>query len=146
MRIFLALMIIIAAVFLFFIPIEQGIYDFRTQVREDSFNDVDTAVGVTTANVTLFRPIYDSDTDTIDILSDLSTDSPAYSSYNSTTRVLLVSGLTANTTRGLDVSYDISSMTESTAMDNFFNTLPFLWMVCAILFAPMALAALFLGR
>lgn len=145
MRIFNAFLIIVAAAILFMIPISAAIYDFRTDLREDTFTSP-TGVGVTTANVTLLKPVYDDDTETIDFLSDLATDIPAYSSYNSTSRQLGISGLTANTTRILTVSYDIDALQGSDAINTVCNIIPYIWMLCIIAFPMAALLAIFTGR
>ena len=137
MRIFYAFLIVVVAAILFMLPMTEAAYDFRTDLREDTFSS-DTGVGVTTANVTLHKPVYDDDTDTIDIASDLGTDTPVYSSYNSTTRQLGVSGLTTNTSRTLTVSYDIDALNGSSAINSLVDRIPWIWMIVTIAFAPAA--------
>ena len=145
MRIFYAFLVIVVAAILFMLPVSDAIYDFRTDLREDEFISA-TGVGVDTANVTLGKPVYDDDTGTIDILSDLATDVPAYSSYNGTSRQIGVSGLTANTTRTLTVSYDIDALGGSGAINNIMDIIPFIWMLIIIAFPMAALFAIFTGR
>jgi len=145
MRVFYALLIVVAAVFLWMIPASSAIYDFRTDLREDTFTSA-TGLGVTSANVTLQKPVYDDDTETIDITSDLATDTPAYSSYNATSRQLLISGLTANTTRTLTVTYDIDVLVGYDAINTLVDRFPFIWILIIVAFPVAALLAMFLGR
>ena len=127
------------------LPVSEAVYDFRTDLREDEFTSP-TGVGVTSANVTLGEPVYDDDTGTIDYFSDLSTDVPAYSSYNATSRQLLVSGLTANTTRVLSIFYDVDALAGSDALNNFVGYIPWIWLLIIIVFPIAGLAAIFTGR
>ena len=145
MRIFYAFLVIATATMLWMLPITSAIYDFRTDIQEDSFTS-DTAVLQTTDNVTLSHVLYDSDNSTIDILSSISDDTPVLSSYNSTSRLLGISGLSANTTRTLDVSYDVDALKGSDAVNRLLDVVPYLWLMCIAVFPPAALAAIFLGR
>lgn len=146
MKAFWATVIIITTIFLFMLPITGAIYDFRTDIREDEFNNVETGSGETTANVTLLKPVYDDDTNTIDILSNTSDDTPAYSSYNTTTRALEVSGLAASTNRTLTVSYDINAFSGQDGFETFFDYLPYFYYVLIAIFPAAAIAAIWLGR
>lgn len=145
MRVFYAFLIIFAAVFLLLLPITEAVYDFRTDIRDDTFA-VETGVGETTANVTLIKEVYDDDTETIDILSDLSSDSPAYGNYATATRELQVTGLTASENRTLTVSYDVDALVASPALNTLIGWTPYLWYICVFLFTPASLFAIFTGR
>lgn len=145
MRIFYAFLIIVIAAVLFMLPLTEASYDFRTDERTDSF-DVDTGVGESTDNVTLHAEVYDDDLETISILSDLSTDSPVADSYGSATREVAVSGLTENTTRELDVTYDIDALDASDAISGLIDRLPWVWLLTIIAFPMAALFAIFTGR
>lgn len=145
MKVFYAFLIIFTAVFMWLLPITTAVYDFRTDLREDAFTSP-TVAGVTTANVTLTKPIYDDDTNTIDILSALATDTPAYASYNATSRQLGISGLTANTTRTLTVTYDIDALVGNDSINTLMDYTPYFWYLCVICFAPLGLLALYMGR
>ncbi len=125
----------------------ETVYDFKTMLRTEEVTSP-TAAGVTTANVTLGKPIFDDDTSTLDILSDLATDTPAYSasSYNSTTRQLLTSGLTANTTRVLTVSYDVNALEGFDAIVLIVDRWPFIWLLLVIIFPLVGIGAIFIGR
>lgn len=144
-QIFNAFLVIVVAAILFMLPLTDAIYDFRTDLREDAFNKT-TGVDETTANVTLHKPIYDADTDTIDILSSISTDTPLYSSYDNTTRLLGMTGLADNSTRILTVSYDIDALAASNAINILLDRVPFIWLLSIIAFPMAALFAIFTGR
>lgn len=145
MRIFYAFLIIVVAAILFMLPITEMVYDFRTDLREDTFTTA-TAVGVTTANETLLDDLYDDDTGSVDIDSDLATDVPLPSSYNATSQQLLVEGLTANTTRILIIAYDVDALDGSVAVNIIMDRLPLIWLLVIIAFAPAALFAIFTGK
>lgn len=145
MRIFYAFIIMFVAAVLWMLPVTEGIYDFRTDVRTD-INTVTTSIGVTTGNITLFSTLYDNDTSTITISSDDSDDSPLYSSYNTTTRRLVFSGLAANTTRTMTVLYDVDALTESEAVGNLLDMVDFLWLLVLVAFPGAAIIAIITGR
>lgn len=125
----------------------EAVYDFETKLRTEEFTSP-TAAGVTAANVTLGKPIFDDDTSTLDFLSDLSTDTPAYSasSYNSTTRLFTTSGLTANTTRVLTISYDVNALEGFDAIVLIVDRWPFIWLLLVIIFPLVGIGAIFTGR
>lgn len=145
MKIFYSFLVIMVAAILFMLPITTAIYDFRTDLREDTFNNT-TGSGETTANVTLLRPVYDDDTETIDLLSSISTDALVYASYNTTTRLLGMSGLSVNSTRVLTVFYDVDALRGSDAINALMNIIPFIWLVSIIAFPMVALFAILTGR
>lgn len=127
------------------LPVSEAIYDFRTFVRTDTFLTA-TAVGVTTANETLLDDLYDCDMGSIDMNSDVATDHPLPGTINCTTRVLNVSGLTANATRTLDITYDVNALGGSVAINLLADRAPLFWLLVCIAFSPAALFAIFTGR
>jgi len=145
MRVFYAFLIIFGAVFLWLLPITTAIYDFRTDLREDAFA-VATGAGETSANVVLTKPIYDNDTNTIDILTSLATDNATYSSYNSTSRQLEVGQLVVSENRTLTVTYDIDALVANPSISTLMDILPFMWLICIAVFAPLGLFAVITGR
>jgi len=145
MRIFFAFLVIETATMIWMLPMTPAIYDFRTDLREDSFTS-DTGVGQDSDNVTLSHILYDNDPATIDILSSISDDTLAYSSYNSTSRLLGIAGLSANTTRTLIVSYDIDALRGADAVNTFADIVPWVWLLCVVAFPMAALAAILMGR
>lgn len=145
MRIFNAFLIILGSVILLLLPLTGAIYDFRTDSRTDTFSTT-TGVGVTTANETLLGDLYDCDMGSIDIDSDNATENPLASSVNCTSRVLLISNLAANTTRILDITYDVGAFEVTDAINDFLDFVPWIWILLIVAFAPAALVALFTNR
>jgi len=145
MRIFTAFLVLVATAILWLLPISTAAYDFKTDAREDTFTSP-TAAGVSTANVTLIKEIYDDDTTTVDILSSLATDVPVVGVYTTATRVLNVTGLTTNTTRTLSITYDVYALTGGGSIDTIVSRLDFIWMLALICLPIAALAAIFTGR
>lgn len=145
MRILYAFLILFVSIILFTLPISEAVYDYRTDLQEDSFY-VATGSGVTTATATLSTALYDDDTATISLYSDTSTDTPTFTSYNGTSRVMALSGLTANTTRTLAVSYDIDVLNAADAVDNLLSNWQWYWYIIISVFPIAALAAIFTRR
>ena len=144
-RIFLGFLIIVTVAILFMIPVTEAIYDYRTDVREDPFTVV-TAPAVTTGNMTLIKPIYDNDTATTAFSSNNTNDSPLYAAYDTATRELQVSGLAANSTRLLTVSYDVDALSASAAVSTLMDYLSWIWFILLAGFPAAAIAAIFMGR
>lgn len=145
MRIFGAFLILLTAGVLWLFPLTESVYDFRTDVREDTFN-VNTGVGITTVNVTLVKEIYNNDTQTVSFSSNLSSDRPLFSSYNITTRALEVSTLTDNKTRALSVEYDIDALRATPAVQVLVDRIGWIWLLMLIAFPAAAILAIFIGR
>lgn len=136
MRIFNGFLIIFVAVVLILLPVSRGVYDYRTDVREDLFN-YETGGGVTTANVVLHSPIYNDDTSTIVLYSDLATDVPLFAAYNTTTRLVDITGMTAASNRTLRVNYDTDALVSNVALSTFMDWLPYIWLLI-VFTLPMA--------
>lgn len=133
MRVFHSFIVIVVVGLLLMFPMPSAIYDFRTDVRTDDFYYV-TAAGQTTANVTLVKPPYDDDYQTISLFTDLSTDNATLASYNTTTRVAGISNLTADDERTISVSYDVDALWNSAALDTFLDLAPYLWFIFLFIF------------
>ncbi len=144
MKIFYAFLVIVSSALLFMLPITSTIYDFRTDLREDTFV-VTTAAGITSANTTLLVAIYNDDTQTINYTSN-TTEAPIFSSFNATSRQLTTAGLAEATTRALVVAYDISALPGADALNNLLDKIPLIWMLMVISFPIAALASMFVGR
>lgn len=144
MRVFYSFQIIVTAVFLFLLPLTDMAYEYRTEEQTDDFS-VTTGVGVTSANCTLDDFIYDDDDDTIEIESSLA-EVPTATSYNGTTKTVLVSTLTANATRTLSITYDIDAIPDNDAINTMIDRWPWIWMLVCIAFPVAGIAAIFTGR
>lgn len=145
MRVFYALLIIVASAILWMLPVTEAVYDFRTDMRTDSFST--TTGGATSANVMLFDDLYDCpDVGSVDVDSDNATDTPVANSINCTTRILLIDGLSVNTTRVLDVTYPVDALWDSTALNILMDRVPWIWILVIIAFPAAALFAIITGR
>lgn len=92
-------------------PMILAIDQFRLKDQIDPFN-VTTAAAVTSANVTLSQDLYNDATSGVSIESDLDTDAPVASTYTAATNYLLVTGLTADDSRQLTITYDIDRLSD----------------------------------
>jgi hypothetical protein len=146
LKIFYATLVIIAAVFLILLPVTDGVYDFRTDIKEDVYNSQATAVGITSDNVTLIKPLYNSDISTVAISSNLTSDTPVPAGYHASTKLLDISGLAANSTRTLIVAYDFDAISGWASMNGVMDKLPWLWLMLIILFPVAAIVAIFVNK
>jgi hypothetical protein len=121
------------------------VYNFRTDPRTDTFNTIDTTGGLTSSNVTLHDFIYDNDTSTISIESSIN-EVPTYTAYNTTSKTLTLATLTENTTRDIEVTYDVDVITDSDAINNMLDRVAWIWMLICIAFPAAGLAAIWTGR
>ena len=144
-NIFNAFLILFVAVILWLLPQTSAIADFITDLRTDTLSAT-TAVAATTANVTLLDSLYDDDIGSVAIFSDDDTDTPLANSYNTTSRALNITGLTANATRVLEVTYDIDALGGSPAVVIFVGNLPFIWLIVIAVFPMAAIFVIFRNR
>jgi len=133
MRYFTGFFIIAIGVLLWMLPVADSIYSWKTEPRTDTFI-VTTAAAVTTGNSTLFKSIYDNDIHTLAFTSNCSTDAVTYVSYNTTSKLLNYSGLTASISRELDITYDTSAFNESSPVETLADMLPYLCYIVFVLF------------
>lgn len=145
MRIFHSFLLIVSVAILWMVPFTEGIYDFRTDVRADTYT-VNTEVGDTTTNVTLHRPVYDDDSETISVISSLGTDSPTITGYTPSTRSVGVSGLSENTTRTLTASYDVDALDTHSAIDLLLDIAPILIILLLVALPPAGLVMIWKYR
>jgi len=115
--------------------------DFRTDILEEAFSV--TTANTTTATVQLGDTLWNDTTSFIDsILSDDITDTPAATSYNATNREVTVSGLSANVTRVLTVSYKSNALEDAEAAEDIIIHLPATLLVAVILIPVLALVSM----
>jgi len=126
------------------LPITQAVYDYRTDQRTDTYS-TDTAIGVTSANETLLGDLYDCDTGSIEFYSDLGTDVPLANSVNCTSRVLNITGLTDNTTRTLDITYDYDALEGNNAIDTLLGWIPYINILIIVVFPIASILAMWKG-
>jgi len=142
MKIFNAFLIIVASAIFFMLPFTTALYDFRTDLRTDTFAGTATGGAETSANLSLSTPVYDNDANTIVIISELATDVPLLSSYNTTTRLVNMTGLTVSENRTIIISYDVDALNESVAVSNIVDRIPAIFMIVIIAFPFAALFAI----
>lgn len=142
LRIFTGFLIMFCSVILWLLPIPQSVYDYRTDPRTDTFS-ITTGLGVTSGSAVLRKPIYDDDIMTLVFSSNNSGDSPLYSSYNTTSRLVDFTGLAANTTRALEITYDINALESNGALENMAGIEPWLYYIILILFPIAGLIYIF---
>ncbi len=137
-KIFQGFLVLVAVALLWMLPIPQSVYDFRTDIREETTQAV-TGLGVTTFSTVLDKPIYDDDTQTIILLSDNPLDIPVVSTYTAPTRTLLIDGLNADDTRTLTISFDIDSLNAHPAFNTVLNIIPYFWILILVVFPVVSL-------
>lgn len=121
--IFAALLLIIATPFVF-----DAIDDAITDSYSQSISGVTTGAGAYAENVTLGRAPYSDDYASVTgVSSNLSSDSPTASGYNSVSRALEVSGLEESLTRTLTISYEIDSVTLPAGVATFLTLWRWFW-------------------
>lgn len=137
-----ALLVIAGVVFLILLanPLLEGLHDFRTDNQSDAFSVNTTGSGsITTGNVTLTQALFQSGVQHVtSISSNWSADVPLATAYNSNTRILTVSGLVANQTRTLNITYDRGVLDGN--IDQVANTTPTIWIFSIVGLLLLAIA------
>ena len=143
MRIFRSFLVLIAVGILLFLPMTAGVNSFRTNVRDDRFFTVPVAGS---SNVTLSASVYQADTSSVAVTSDLNADNPTAANYVSANRTLLISGLSGSSNRTLTVSYPVDAFPTGGGIASFVDKVPEIWLVVVFAFAPAAILAIFVYR
>ena len=87
-------------------PILDGIKTWRTDGLSTQTTVVATGAGVTTANITLAKDLYQANIVNVDsVTSTDGADAPAVTSYTEATLALLISGLNDDSSRTLTIGY-----------------------------------------
>jgi len=103
---FAAIVIIFLFLGVFYQPIMDGIKGLRTEDTTDNLL-VTTAAGVTTANVTLSRELFQAAlSELITLTSTNGDDTPVGIEYTESTQRLLVAGLDDDSSRTLTINYN----------------------------------------
>lgn len=137
--IFAAILMTIATPFVF-----TAIDDAVTETATQSISGITTAAGTYSANVTLGRAMYNNDTQSVSgITSNLSDDSPTAYSYNSVSRILVVSGLAADSSRTLTIAFGIDSTTMPPGAASFWLLMRWFWIFAIVGYTAGAIYAFF---
>lgn len=115
-----------------------------TDDYEQTFNSVATGSGATAANITLAQAIYENHINqVVSVSSNITTDTPSATYFNSVNRALEVSGLAASSSRTLSVTFRTDSSTMPTGMGTFWTFLRWFYVFMIIGFAGGAIYAFF---
>jgi hypothetical protein len=106
---------------------------FRTATQTDPFSATSTAVGVTTANLTLTQGLWQGQTQYIKVTSDNATDGPRVTAYDPVTNNITVSGLAANVTRNITAVYSIGNLQNYVGADAFAGLSPTMMIIGILL-------------
>lgn len=137
--IFGTLLLIIATPFVF-----ESIDNALTDEYSQSFASVSTGAGEYAANVTLSREPHNEDTnDVTEISSNISSDSPSASDYNTVSKSLEVSGLVESEERTLTVEFYIDSVSLPASMVTFMGLLRWFYVFIIIGMSGGAIYAFF---
>lgn len=148
MRGFKAIILVVGAVLLLG-AIAYGIMptlnDFRTEDVDQNVN-VSTGVGATTATLTLGSSLWNDSLSYLSLSSNNSNDVPAATSYNATTKVLAVSGLSDNSTRTLTVSYKVNGLEDNRGVEEGVKSLPTVLILVVIALAISVVLFIFMRK
>jgi len=124
--------------------IPTAVEDFRTETLSQSYS-VTTGVGVTIGSVPLASSLWnDSVAYVTNISSNITGDSPLADNYTAASRTVGITGLSANTTRSLTVSYRTGGLSANPAADSGITFLPSV-IVGLIILIPLVLLASLIG-
>lgn len=102
--------IIAAGIIILLLPaMILAIDQFRLVDQEDPFNET-TGGAETSVTVTLSQDLFNDETSNASVSSNVTDDAPIASEYNSTTNVLTITGLEADTSHYLTVTYSIDRL------------------------------------
>ena len=114
-----------------------GLFNFRTDTLEEVFTFY-TAAGETNQTVQLGANLWDDSVAYADVSSNETSEIPTTTSYNLTTRSLLVTNLLASTGHILTVTYSTPGLEEYTGAEDTATKIP-LAVVAAVIIMPLAL-------
>jgi hypothetical protein len=124
-----ALLVIAAILIIFFLPATiESINDFRSTDYLEPHIEV-TAPGVTDVDIVLSQDLFGSRTANVTITSDNALDAPVPFAYTPATNTLNITGLAANDTRTLAVTYKIDNLTDFWGAGTAVKTWPMLLIV-----------------
>jgi hypothetical protein len=121
----------------FYDPISDGIRNWRTSgTTLEAHTSVVTGGGITTANVTLAKDLYNANLANVTaVTTNNGSDAPVASVYDEATKNLTISGLLASSTRTVTVGYyGESNETITHAVGPFFGFLVFGGILGAIVY------------
>lgn len=123
----------------------NAVTDFRTTALTEGYATT-TAAGVTSANITLAKPVFQDDIIYVTTSSNVTLDVPSPQSYVTATRVVLVGGLQASTTRMLTVVYKTPKLGIYATADTTVSFFPALLIVLMISLPILIIVVAVKGR
>lgn len=121
--------------------ITDAVTDFRTDELAEEFVG-DTAVGVTSTNVQLGSELWDDSLSYASVATNATADAPALTSYNGTNRQVTVTGLAANTTRTITLTYRTAGLSDYSGAEEISLNIPVIILVFIILLPASGIIAL----
>lgn len=119
--------IMVAVMFVLFPIVMESSHELQTDVATQTEAAVATGIGEVAADVVLTTALWaDSNTNVVSVTSDNVLDTPVAGTYTAGTRTLNVTGLAANDTRALTLSYKIDALTDYTGMGQMVAVAPLL--------------------
>lgn len=123
----------IAVVFIIFPMVMDSTHDVQTDRYVETEAAVATGAGETSAGVVLTYELYNNvNTSVISITSDEGTDTPAAGTWTESTKTLTVTGLAAEDSRTLTITYEYDALTGFTGMGAFAGIIPLLILVAIV--------------
>ncbi|AAW39851.1 hypothetical protein [Dehalococcoides mccartyi] len=123
----------IAVVFIIFPMVMDSTHDVQTDRYVETEAAVATGAGETSAGVVLTYELYNNvNTSVISITSDEVTDVPVAGTWTQATKTLTVTGLAAEDSRTLTITYEHDALTGFTGMGAFAGIIPLLILVAII--------------
>ncbi len=123
----------------------DAVESFRTDVRTQSYS-VATGVGITTTSVALTNALWNADVSYVTNLGSNITESLIADNYTLASKALNLSGLSANITRTITVSYRTAGLGDNPAADTGITFLPGVVVGLVILVPLILLASLLMGK
>lgn len=123
----------------------SGILDATTDFRTDEYEEEfvgNTAVGVTNTTVQIGSSLWEDSLNYASVSSNDTDDSPALTSYNSTTRAVTVTGLAANTTRTITLTYKTAGLSDYSGAEDLSLHIPTIILAFIILISVAGLIGL----
>lgn len=125
--------IMVAVMFIMFPIVMDASHDLQTDDFVQTEAAVVTGVGVTTADVVLDEDLWDdATTSVLSITSDEVTDVPVANTYTAGTNTLNITGLAADDSRTLVITYEYDGLTDYTGMGALVAVAPLLLFIGVI--------------
>lgn len=131
---------IVLILILMFPNITGSIHEADTSNFTDTFLNVTTGVGVSTASVNLTQPLYNNDVkEILAVTSDNTNDLPSSLSYTASTQVYTIKALEANASRNITVLYNTGAVGGFLGISKLLSITPLLIFLAILGIAGLAL-------